>query len=73
MLAATPCSSACWPAAVLAAGPTAVDDNAIVPVNAAATTIPVLDNDTAQPALTISGKTDGTHGNVVIAGDGLSA
>ena len=59
------------PAVVSAAGPTAVNDNAIVPVNASATTIDVLANDTGS-GLTISAKTDGAHGTVAIAGDALS-
>ena len=60
------------PATVLAAGPVADDDHATVPVNAAATTIDVLDNDTGGPPLTIASATDPANGTVEVAVDGLS-
>ncbi len=43
-----------WPAAVLAAAPTAVDDAAVVQQDAGPTTIPVLDNDTVTAGDTIT-------------------
>jgi hypothetical protein len=59
------------PAVVLAAAPSAVDDHKSVPVDAAATTINVLGNDTGS-GLTIVSATDPANGTVVVAVDGLT-
>ena len=62
------------PATVFAATPVAGNDNASMPVNAPATTIDVLGNDTGSPPLTIDPvlAVAPTHGTVVVAGDGSS-
>ncbi len=60
------------PAIALAdVGPTATDDDAFVPVNAAATTIDVLGNDVGT-GLTIESAGSAGHGTVGVAGDALS-
>jgi hypothetical protein len=59
------------PAVALAAGPTATDDDALIPINAAATTIDVLANDVGT-GLTIESADTAGHGTVDVAGDGLS-
>ena len=59
------------PASALAVGPTAGDDDVSVPVNAPATTIDVLADDTGT-TLTVVSATDPAHGTVVVAGDALS-
>ena len=56
------------PATALAAGPTAVDDHASVPVNAPATTILVLANDIG-PGNNVQSATDPAHGSTTVAAD----
>lgn len=56
--------------------PTAVNDAADIVTNSSGTTISALTNDNANPdsgeTVTIIDKTDGTHGSVTIAANGLS-
>jgi hypothetical protein len=58
------------PAGVLAAGPSAFNDHPSVPVDAPATALPVLLNDSGA-SITTESSTAPVHGTVVIAGDGL--
>ena len=61
------------PAAVLATGPTAGDDHVSVPVDAPATTIDVVSNDSVGVTIAaVETTTPAAHGTVVIAGDALS-
>ncbi len=61
-----------WPAAVLAAVPTAADDTVVVQRNAGPTSIDVLDNDTITEGDLITAATGATHGTVAMVSDGLS-
>jgi hypothetical protein len=60
-----------FPAAVAAAGPTAVNDHVSVPVDAAATGLDVLGNDVGS-GLTIESAGPAGHGTVAVAVDGLT-